>query len=104
MRAMERRGPLERRFKEVRHAWQSGETDSDIAVLFDVTRVAVTLWRKRHAFPRVSRKGRKYATWHHRLQLLMEEGRDAHYIADLLSKRLNTVQVNMFRLKRKEAS
>lgn len=104
MKASRRRGPLERQHKAAFSSYRRGDTDSDIASTCGVTRRAVAFWRKRHGLPRVMVNGRKYsiARWHYRLEFLIREGRTARYCAEILSKRLKTVQNTMSLIKRQE--
>lgn len=99
-----RRGTLERQHKNIRAAYDSGETDSDIAVLFEVSPRSVGRWRKLHGLQANSRRGRTYATWHYRLRLLMDEGRSVAYCAELLGKNIQCARMAMLRLRRKEAN
>ena len=64
-----KRDKLDGSKKRVRKLYHTGLTDAEIADEMDVTRAAVSMWRKRNGLPRNSRKGRVYTAWHHVFQI-----------------------------------
>lgn len=82
-----------------RRLYNEGFTDADIASDMGVTRAAVSLWRQRNGLPRNSRKGRVYATWHHRAALFLSKGWTLEAVCEHVGKRRDTVQRTLRRVK-----
>lgn len=82
-----------------RRLYGGGLTDADIALEMEVTRAAVSLWRKRNGLPKNSRRGRTYATWHHRAALLLSKGWTLEAVVEHVGKRRATVQRTLLRMK-----
>ena len=87
-----RRDRLDNNKSLTRRLYNEGLTDVDIALEMEVTRAAVSLWRKRNGLPRNSQKGRTYATWHHRAVLLLSKGWTLNAVAEHVGQNLATVK------------
>lgn len=86
----------------VRKLYQIGYTDRDISLEIGATRSAVGYWRKRNKLPRNSRKGRTYATWHHRATLLVSKGWTIAAVAEHVGQQLDTVERTLRRMKSRD--
>ena len=94
-----KRDKLDNNRHQVRELYKSGCTDLEIADEMGVTRAAVSLWRRRNKLPRNSRKGRVYATWHHRVALLISKGWTLEAVCEHVGKRRDTVQRTLRRVR-----
>lgn len=94
-----KRDKLDNRKFLVRRLYNSGMTDQDISLEMEVSRRAVSYWRRRNGLPRRSRKGRVYATWHRRAVLLISEGWTLEAVCEHVGKRRATVQRVLLRRK-----
>lgn len=94
-----KRDRLDNRKHLVRELYKSGLTDTEIADEMGVTRSAVGQWRKRNGLSRNSRKGRVYATWHHRAALLLAKGWTLEAVVEHVNRPRDTVQRTLRRMK-----
>lgn len=94
-----KRDRLDENQKIVRKLHRDGLTDKDISLEMGVTRSAVGQWRKRNNLPVNRRKGRIYATWHHRATLLEKKGWPLSFVAEHVNQRLDTVKRTLRRMK-----
>lgn len=90
---------LDNNKKLVRRLYRTGMTDRDISLEMGVTRSAVGQWRKRNGLPANSRKGRTYATWHHRAALLTAKGWPLNVVCEHVGHQRDTVARTLRRMK-----
>lgn len=96
-----KRDALDNNKRKVLSLYTSGMTDADIAAEMEVTRAAVTDWRRRNDMPVNSRRGRVYATWHHLAQLLLSKGWTVNAVAERVGQKRNTVRDTLRRMRKK---